>query len=223
MRFWRVEENAMDNPKFIAISTKAWRLWCEGNAYCQKSLTDGAIPVKAAKGFRYYSRAALRELLTVHVPEKGPLWHEDGPFYRVHDYLDWNEPREKVIANRKAGKERLDRWRAGQAAKRGETPLPETRYETPCDVPSKQNRTEQVQKSTAAARRTGPVEITEATFALYCRIATEARQTSNARDRDDTVSNVTAIFKDLCASRAIAYDTADAPRAIEAAMRAKAS
>jgi hypothetical protein len=78
-------------------------------------------------------------------------------------------------------------------------------------------------KSTAAARRTGPVEITEGSFALYCRIATEARQMSNARDRDDSVSNVTAIFKDLCASRGIAYDTASAPRAIEAAMRARAS
>ena len=224
MRYMRLEENAMEHPKFIAISDKAFRLWCEGCAYCQKHLTDGRIPVKALKGFRYHTPTALRELLTENVPNKGPLWHRDGTEVVVHDYLDWNDTREKVLANRKAGKDRLDRWRAEQAKKRGETPPNETRYETPNetarDVPSKQNGTEQEKKikSTDAARR--PVEITEGTFALYCRIADEARKTSNSRDHDDSFSNVTAIFKDLCGTRRIAYDTDSASKALEAVMRA---
>src|SRR5881628_963390 len=75
MRYMRVEENAMDSPKFIAIGDRAWRLWCEGGTYCQKHLTDGLIPLKALRGFRYYSKSAVQELLAVNVPEKGPLWH----------------------------------------------------------------------------------------------------------------------------------------------------
>jgi len=147
MRYFRLEENAMDHPKFIAISANAFRLWCEGTAYCQKLLTDGWIPRTAVKGFRYYTSARVVELLALNVPDKGPLWHEEGERYRVHDYLDWNETREKVLAGRKAGKDRLDRWRKEQAEKRHGTPPHETRYETPhrtpSDTPSKQNGTEQ--------------------------------------------------------------------------------
>ncbi len=143
----RVEENAMDSPKFIAIGDRAWRLWCEGGTYCQKHLTDGLIPVKALRGFRYYSKAAMTELVAVNVPDKAPLWHLDGEFVRVHDYLDWNDTRERVLANRKAGKDRLDKWRSEQAKKQGgkrphETPY-QTPHETACDVASKQNGTEQ--------------------------------------------------------------------------------
>lgn len=148
MRFARIEENAMDAPKFIAISDRAWRLWCEGIAYCQRQLSDGRIPVKAMRGFRYYSKAALQELVSVNVPDKGPLWHLDGEAVLVHDYLDWNDSREKVLANRKAGKDRLERWRAEQEKKKrcvtpgNVTPL-QTAFTTPCDVPSKRNGTEQ--------------------------------------------------------------------------------
>lgn len=143
MRYMRVEENAMDSPKFIAIGDRAWRLWCEGGTYCQKHLTDGLIPLKALRGFRYYSKAAMTELLATNVPEKGPLWHLDGDFVRVHDYLDWNDARERVLANRKAGKDRLDRWRAEHAKKHGVAPAHETRYETTSHAPSKRNGTEQ--------------------------------------------------------------------------------
>lgn len=145
----------MDSPKFIAIGDRAWRLWCEGIVYCQRQLSDGLIPVKALRGFRYYSKAAMRELLTVNVPEKRSLWHLEGEGVRVHDYLDWNDARARVLANRQAGKDRLDRWRAEQAKKQRVTPanvMPlqpalQTVFETACDVPSKQNRTEQEERS----------------------------------------------------------------------------
>lgn len=147
MRYARIEENAMDSPKFIAIGDRAWRLWCEGTVYCQRQLSDGLIPVKALRGFRYYSKAAMRELLAVNVPERGPLWHVEGDFVRVHDYLDWNDERQKVLASRKAGKERLDRWKEKRDEKRGVTRQFETQNETrftpPRDTHAKQNGTEQ--------------------------------------------------------------------------------
>lgn len=164
MRYMRVEENAMDSPKFIAISANAWRLWCEGGTYCQKHLTDGLIPVKALRGFRYYSKAALRELLAVNVPEKGPLWHDEGDFVRVHDYLDWNERRDRVLAKRQAGKDRVEKWRDEQAAKRDGvrppvTPLQRT-LQTAHGTPQQQNRTEQNDLPERSPGDTGAREVT---------------------------------------------------------------
>lgn len=224
MRYARIEENAMDHPKFIAINAAAWRLWCEGCTYCQKQLTDGFIPDSALRGFRYFTQGALKQLCEALAPGKGPLWHRVDGGVQVHDYFDWNEPREKVLASRKAAKDRLDKWKAEQAAKRGGapsvTPPPETRCETLRDVAPKQNGTEQERKITGAPRR--PVENRtpdEGTFGLYCRIAEEARKISNTRDRDDSISNVAAIFKDLCAEASIDYGSEKASRAIEAVMR----
>ena len=143
MRYARIEENAMDHPKFIALNAGAWRLWCEGNTYCQKHLTNGFIPASAVKGFRYYSAGAQKQLLEAMVPNKGPLWDRTDGGFLMHDYLDWNDSAEKVLKARQDGKDRLERWRTEQAKKRGVTPPPETRFATQRDVPSKRNGTEQ--------------------------------------------------------------------------------
>jgi uncharacterized protein YdaU (DUF1376 family) len=79
-------------------------------------------------------------------------------------------------------------------------------------------------KSTVAARR--PVENLrepdEGTFGLYCTIAREARHTSIEQDRNDSIGNIAAIFKDLCAERHVAYDGETAARAIEAVLTSTA-
>jgi hypothetical protein len=112
MPWVRIDENAMDHPKFVAISANAWRLWCEGMTYCQKHLTDGFIPAQGAKGMRYYSTAAVGQLRAVLVPGKGPLWHDADGGFTVHDYHDWNESRDRVISKRQEAKDRMDRLRA---------------------------------------------------------------------------------------------------------------
>lgn len=74
-------------------------------------------------------------------------------------------------------------------------------------------------KSTGAARR--PVENREpevGSFALYCVIASEARQHSIDVDRSESISNITEIFKTLCAQRRLAYTSDIAARAIAAVM-----
>jgi uncharacterized protein YdaU (DUF1376 family) len=76
-------------------------------------------------------------------------------------------------------------------------------------------------KITDAARR--PVENSRppdvGAFGLYVRIAKEAREQSNRDDGSDSVSNITAIFKDLCGARNLAYDGDLAARAIDAVLR----
>lgn len=116
MPWVRIDENAMDHPKFIAISPNAWRLWCEGLSYCQKHLTDGFIPRQGAKGLRYYSPASLKMLLASLVPGKGPLWHESDGGYTVHDYHDWNESRDRVLQARSESRDRRRKWRERHAS-----------------------------------------------------------------------------------------------------------
>lgn len=113
MPWVRIDDNATDHPKFIAINANAWRLWCEGLTYCQKHLTDGLIPRVALRGMRYYSPAAVKALTAVLVPGKGPLWHlTDAGDVRVHDYLDHNDDRATVLAKREAAKSRMQRRRS---------------------------------------------------------------------------------------------------------------
>lgn len=111
MPWVRIDENAMDHPKFLAISANAWRLWCEGLCYCQKHLTNGLISRLALKCFRYYSPASMKMLTEPLVAGKGPLWHEqtDGDV-TVHDYLDWNDSRERVIQLREGAKARRQKF-----------------------------------------------------------------------------------------------------------------
>jgi hypothetical protein len=131
MPWVRIDENAMDHPKFLALSDGAWRLWCEGQAYCQKHLTNGQIPLAALRGFRYYSASRVRCLTAEHVPGKGPCWHQEPDrSIHVHDYLAWNDSRELVLKAREDSIERRRRWRTRHASPDTEHPLDET----PSDV-----------------------------------------------------------------------------------------
>lgn len=113
MPWVRIDENAIDHPKFLALTDGAWRLWCEGQTYCQKHLTDGRIGVTALRRFRYYSPSRVKNLTTIHVHGKGPLWHQapDGNI-EVHDYLDWNDSAADVLTARDAAKNRRRRYDA---------------------------------------------------------------------------------------------------------------
>lgn len=110
--WFRIDENAMDHPKFLALTDGAWRLWCEGQAFCRKHLTDGIIPPAALKGFRYFRPARLQELLAVTVPGKGPCWYRatDGTI-TVHDFLEWNDSRDAILKARDEGRERKKKWK----------------------------------------------------------------------------------------------------------------
>jgi hypothetical protein len=117
MPWVRIDENAMDHPKFLALTDGAWRLWCEGQAYCQKHLTDGCIPFAALKGFRYYSPSRLKNLLQTNVHGKAACWtqSENGDIV-VHDYLDWNDSRAEVLQARQMGRERRRKYRERHAS-----------------------------------------------------------------------------------------------------------
>ena len=105
MPWVRLDENAMEHPKIGGLSDGAFRLWVQGLAYCQKFLTDGWIASVALRGLRAYS--AKRTMALV---DSG-LWHTGTDGVQVHDYLDWNESKERVLEQRRCSRERMANMR----------------------------------------------------------------------------------------------------------------
>lgn len=107
MSWFRLDDRAIDHPKFLSLSDGAFRLWIEGGCYCNRHLTDGLVHGPALQGFRYATKKRLAELVQMR------LWDpcEDG--YLLHDYLDWNESKATIEAQKAAGRERTRRWRDG--------------------------------------------------------------------------------------------------------------
>lgn len=158
MPWVRIDENAIDHPKFLALSDGAWRLWCEGQTYCQKHLTDGRIGLTALKRFRYYSPSRVKNLTTEHVLGKGPCWHQDAAGnIQVHDYLDWNDSAAEVLEAREAAKGRRRRYNEKNASvDASATP------NVSCDVGSSNGRS--AQKPEGGAGETKPDAVRVARF-----------------------------------------------------------
>jgi len=101
----RIDENAMEHHKIGNLSDGGFRLWVQGLAHCQKFLTDGYIAEGAVRLLRAYSPKRRGELLT------SGLWELSETGISVHDFLDWNESREHVMAARKAARNRMSKLR----------------------------------------------------------------------------------------------------------------
>jgi hypothetical protein len=139
----------------LALSDAAWRMWGCGLIYCQANLTDGVIPEHAIQtfGVRAKNKAAIaEELCSSLVPGKGPLWEKTDGGYRVHDYFDWNDSRETILAGRAKAKARLDRFRGNRAPAAGTATPDATRSETRFTTPPK-TRSEQVSTTTTTLPR----------------------------------------------------------------------
>lgn len=109
MAWVRVHDGAMSHPKIVALIDwkNAFCLWVWGLSYCQTHLTDGRI-VKAALPHPTANKTALRLV-------SAGLWADSGDAYEVHDYLDWNNSREFVNAERERARDRA-RSSRGRAA-----------------------------------------------------------------------------------------------------------
>jgi hypothetical protein len=112
MPWVRIDEHALNHVKLLSLTHGAFRLWVEGLAYCQRHLTDGAIPMDALRTFRYASVKAVAEL-TTSIAGGSSLWVPDAAGYHVHDFLDWNEDRARVHEKREQARQRMSRLRGG--------------------------------------------------------------------------------------------------------------
>lgn len=110
MRWVRVDVDALDHPKFLALDPEAVVLWLYGLGYCARQLTDGHIPA-----------AILRRLGALQDPDRAAaqlmeagLWDATDDGYVVHDYLDYQPSRERVLNDRERARERQKRRRSPQ-------------------------------------------------------------------------------------------------------------
>lgn len=113
MTWAKFDDNFADHPKVIALSDGAFRLHATGILYSARYLTDGVVPGSQVPRLTpNYEPAHLRELV------QAGMWKHDGAHYLIHDYLEWNTPRAKVLAARaarsKGGRKGAERrWRDG--------------------------------------------------------------------------------------------------------------
>lgn len=114
MPWARLDDRINLNAKILALSDPAHRMFTSGLAYVAFNLTDGFIPTHAIHSFGVRARnkeAVASELCAPQIAGKKPLWTQVDGGYRVNDYLDWNDSKDQVIAERAKAKERLDRHR----------------------------------------------------------------------------------------------------------------
>lgn len=129
----RYELGMMGHPKFLALNGNAIALWWEAKNYCDTHHTDGMIPREALRLFRFSGPKAI-DLLTASCGSKpngsayAPLWEAHPVGFKMHDYLDFNDCREEVLARlddaddvaalrRIANKERQSKYRAERKAR----------------------------------------------------------------------------------------------------------
>jgi hypothetical protein len=121
MPWARLDDRINNDAKLLALSDAAHRMWTCGLAYCSFNLTDGFIPEHAihAFGVRAPNKTKVAaELCTPSVQGKRALWSKVEDGYRFNDYLDWNDSREKVLAERELAKKRLERFQGKRGLKR---------------------------------------------------------------------------------------------------------
>lgn len=116
MPWGRLDDQANGNAKLLALSDAGWRMWGCGLIYCQANLTNGFIPTHAIESFgvRAKNKATVAdELCRSLIPGKGPLWHAVDGGYTIHDYLDWNDSADTILAEREKARLRMERLRGG--------------------------------------------------------------------------------------------------------------
>jgi hypothetical protein len=109
MAWVRIHDGAMQSMKITKLSDSAFRLWVRGLCYCQTALTDGLIPREALRDMGA-KRKDVDMLSAVLVAGKAPLWEVHHVGYKVHDYLAWNDCRDKVIERQDKAKQRKTEW-----------------------------------------------------------------------------------------------------------------
>jgi hypothetical protein len=117
----RYELGYLDHQKFLTLNANAIALWWEGKNYCDTHHTDGLIPAEKVKQFRFKGAKSIGLLTTScgvktdGVTAYAPLWEVHPVGFKMHDYLDHNDCRDKVLARMDAADERRDADRRRQA------------------------------------------------------------------------------------------------------------
>ncbi len=111
MSWVKLDDGFFENPMTAPLSKSAKLLYLAGLTYCAKRLTDGKIDARGVKVVRALAESGAKAVAEL---ETAGRWEKNGDGYIVHDYLDYNPPASKVLAQRKAAKERMSKARSGE-------------------------------------------------------------------------------------------------------------
>lgn len=103
MSWFKLDDGFHSHPKILAAGNPAVGLFCRCGSYVSQHLTDGFIPDAVAA--LYGTQEEIAQLLAVE------LWKPTRGGYLMPDYLDYNPSKERVLAERRANTERVNRWR----------------------------------------------------------------------------------------------------------------
>jgi hypothetical protein len=152
MAWVRIHDAAMSHPKLVGLSDKAFRLWVWGLSYAQQHLTDGAIVTEAIPP---RMKRAADDLV------QKALWQKQGEGFQIHDYLDWNDSKETILAKRDGARNRLHQHRVKRVSSlTSETPLARSGVGECSEFPE-----EGAGETTAPARNPSPLPIVDDTIA----------------------------------------------------------
>jgi hypothetical protein len=114
MAWVRLDDGFAEHPKVAVLSPAAIGLHVAALCYCNRNLTDGRIPKGIETRLTRVSRVAgwVTELV-----DQG-LWFEERDAWRIHDFLDYQPSRAKVLEEREAAAQRQRKAREKAAAKR---------------------------------------------------------------------------------------------------------
>jgi hypothetical protein len=107
MAWVRLDDAFPEHPKVLAAGDEAAWLYVCALAYCNRHLTDGALPAAAVKRLTNHKRPILLAMRLVDVG----LFDRTEDGFHVHDYLDYQSSKEAVEAERAAARERMAKVR----------------------------------------------------------------------------------------------------------------
>ncbi|MFZ0324601.1 MAG: HNH endonuclease [Actinomycetes bacterium] len=102
MPWGRLDDGLYDHPKLDALGRSklaAVGLHALAISWCNRWLTDGLVPVERVR--RLGGTVALAELLVV-----AGLWEKAETGYLIHDFLEYNQAKQAVLADREIGRRR---------------------------------------------------------------------------------------------------------------------
>lgn len=120
MPYLNLDDNYPDHPKVEVLSDAAYRLHGACMFHAARFQLDGYLTRQQLQARRRWSRKTEAELLggLLHAPgdicESKDCPPDDGTRYRLHDFLQWNKPKDWWDAKREDAAKRKAEWKARQ-------------------------------------------------------------------------------------------------------------
>ncbi len=153
MPWGRIDDSLYDHPKLDALGRN--RLACVGlntlaQSWCNRWLTDGHVPADRVR--KLGGTVALAETLVT-----AGMWERTDGGYQIHDFLDYNDSREEVTAQRAAARERMREHRRNRNGSSDDVPANLAGSSDDVPVPRGRPRAPAPQRSRPVPSRPYPV------------------------------------------------------------------